>query len=524
MVYLDGDNNLEADAVDDFLEMASVGSSANVNIVVQFDRRPSYDTRYGDWTTTKRFYITPGMTPVAASALSDLGELNQGDPNTLQSFVNWSESTYPANKYALILWNHGGGFQPTSEEVSVEGVSWDDTNGGDYLSNIELSNVLAFVTSAGANKLEMVGFDACLMAMVEVDQHIKNYANSRVSSETTEPGAGWPYNTIMADLKSNPTWNGITLANIIATRYYQSYGNGQTQSSVQFGTSYNAMVTTYLNAFAQALRVNMSTQRSVIAAARTASQSFAYPDNIDLADFAQQVYNRSTNAAVKSAAINLHNAVVGVVKNNKAGASWPRAHGTAIFFPQTEPVWGAWASSYQTNQWLARDTYWNEFLNEYYGTTMTVTLTWGSQPYDLDSHLWLPAATPFHVRWNSKGSLTAFPFALLDVDDRSSYGPENISIKQFKPGLYLYDVYNWSGNTYSTLKASGAVVRVYRNSALVKTYYASTAGGLSTDRWWKVFWYNPTTNVFTTLNTLSSVPGSSYQAAPSDENGEAQKK
>ncbi|MCK5224571.1 hypothetical protein KAR04_07355, partial [Candidatus Calescamantes bacterium] len=73
-VFLNCDNNLEADGLDDFLEMSSVGSDANINIVVQMDRISGYSTAYGDWTSTKRFYITNGMTPDAANAVSDIGE------------------------------------------------------------------------------------------------------------------------------------------------------------------------------------------------------------------------------------------------------------------------------------------------------------------------------------------------------------------------------------------------------------------------------------------------------------------
>lgn len=512
MVYLAADNDLERYGIDDFLEMATVGSSANVNIVVQFDRIPGYDTRYGDWKTTKRFYITSGMTPIAASAVSDLGEVNMGAPASLDSFVNWAKSAYPAKKYALIIWDHGSGFQPKSDEIVTEGVGWDNTNGGDYLSNKEISSVLAAVTSNGANKMELVGFDACLMAMIEVDQHIKNYANARVSSEHTEPLAGWPYNTIMADLKNNPTWSGVSLANAIVNRYYASYGNNQTQSSVQFGATYNAMVATQFNAFAQALRSNMSTHRTIIAPALTATRSFYNPDYIDLSDFALQVYDRSSNTAVRTAATNLRTAIDSVVKNNKVGPSWSRAKGISIFFPKTGAKWATWAATYQADQWFARDTYWNEFLNEYYQTNMTITLTWGLYPRDLDSHLWLPSTNPFHVYFANKGSLTVFPYAKLDVDDVTSYGPENISINKWYNGVYHYSVYNWSGNYDSTLKASGAIVKVYRNSVLVRTYTASSASGDPNGRWWKLFAYNPTTGVFTTYNTLLSSSPAPYDA------------
>jgi hypothetical protein len=104
MVYLDGDNNLESAAIGDFLEMSSVGSTSDVNIVVQFDRIPGGVSSYGDWTDCKRFRVTSGMTPMPANATEDLGECNMGDPNTLREFVEWTTTKFPADNYALILW------------------------------------------------------------------------------------------------------------------------------------------------------------------------------------------------------------------------------------------------------------------------------------------------------------------------------------------------------------------------------------------------------------------------------------
>ena len=94
MVYLDGDNNLEGAAIEDFLEMSSVGSSAgHVNIVVQFDRIAGYDTSYDNWETCKRFHVTYNMTPTATNAVEDIGEVNMGDPATLTDFINWATPT-----------------------------------------------------------------------------------------------------------------------------------------------------------------------------------------------------------------------------------------------------------------------------------------------------------------------------------------------------------------------------------------------------------------------------------------------
>ena len=149
MVYLDADNNLEGQGVDDFLEMAEVGSDSNVNIVVQMDRigwsdlydhyislgysssEASYeanmadDDRYGDWTTTKRFLVDQYDTPISSNAISDIGEQDMGDPDTLYSFIAWSLTNYPADRYGLILWDHGDQWN---------GVCSDDTDNGNLLN------------------------------------------------------------------------------------------------------------------------------------------------------------------------------------------------------------------------------------------------------------------------------------------------------------------------------------------------------------------------------------------------------
>jgi hypothetical protein len=77
MVFLNGDNNLEGAAIDDFLEMAQVGSGDGVNIIVQMDRHNAWDSSYGDWDNTRRFVITAGDDP-GMDPLMDLGEVNMG--------------------------------------------------------------------------------------------------------------------------------------------------------------------------------------------------------------------------------------------------------------------------------------------------------------------------------------------------------------------------------------------------------------------------------------------------------------
>jgi len=236
MVYLDGDNNLEELGIDDFLEMSSAACPDDVNIVVQFDRIPGYNTTYGDWTTCKRFLVTPGMTPTAANATEDVGECNMGDPNTLSDFVDWAMARYPADNYALILWGHGSGWKkkwvPWKDETGIaRGICWDETSGFDYLTLQETEQALT------GKYIDLLGYDTCLMHMIEVAYQVRDYTGIDVGSEEIEPDDGWPYNTILGDLCENPSMTTSALGGTIVSRYIGSYGDGEdfcwvTQSAV----------------------------------------------------------------------------------------------------------------------------------------------------------------------------------------------------------------------------------------------------------------------------------------------------
>jgi hypothetical protein len=89
-----------------------------------------------------------------------------------------------------------------------------------------------------------------------------------------------------------------------------------------------------------------------------------------------------------------------------------------------------------------------------------ITLTWGQNPDDLDSHLIarLDDNTTLHVYYYSKGSLSSAPYANLDTDDTTSYGPEVTSISRLRQGTYRYSVRHYTGT--GTIETSGAEVNL----------------------------------------------------------------
>ena len=363
LVYLDADNNLERAAIDDFVEMASVGSTDDVNVVVQFDRIPGYDYRYGDWTGTLRFRVTQGMTPEAAHAIADLGEANMGDPRTLADFVAWGMATFPAQRTALVIWNHGDGWRTASlVKEGRKAICWDDTNGRDALDAAELRGALADVTGGGGAPLDLLAFDACLMAMIEIDAQLRPFVRVRVASEETEPSTGYPFDTILSDLREHPDWDAAGLGIAIVERYHQAY-NGETQSALDLGDGY-ALLVAAVDDLAGALIAHQDSQFDVVRSVRREVQQF-HATYVDLYDLAERLAVASGQGAIQAAAQAVMDAIEAVTLAERHGPYWPGAHGISIYFPAQANGWDSLYAG--ENDYLAftAQTRWDDFVMAY---------------------------------------------------------------------------------------------------------------------------------------------------------------
>jgi len=370
MIYLDSDNNLESAGIDDINEMEMVGSSSDVNIVVQVDRIPysvlaannegyADDISNGNWTTTRRYYITQSFDPVQINSQlkSDLGELNMGDPQTLIDFAGWATTNYPAKKYLLVIWNHGGGFR--SPAYTTKDIAWDDTSGGDKITMPELEYALSAISVQMGKKIDIVGMDACLMAMTEVAYQIKDHADILVASEENEPNDGWPYDTILAQLVANSTMSSTQLVNTIVNRYIYSYTSSDnvTLSSIYLGS----MDTLAGQLSKMALAIMSDTLTPVVnyINAATNSQYYGDYDFIDLYDFCNKIFDYSDSLEVKTISLIIQQTLLNeVISSDYNGASVNASKGLSIYFP--------WYYAYNSNKYnstnFAQDSFWDEML------------------------------------------------------------------------------------------------------------------------------------------------------------------
>ncbi len=214
MVYVGGDNDLDPFAVQDLEEMELVGSSAGVNVVVEVDTRttPIHGT-----TEAQRLRIVRDPAPgVQSPPLARLGEIDMRDWRNLVDFVDWAVASFPATRYALILWDHGGEWAGVIQDAS-------GPPGAGLMTPFELELALQTIQNrTGIARLDLIGFDACLMAGIEVDAALVPYARARVASQEVEPGSGWAYDAWLGALAANPRASGLGLGREIAASYVAS--------------------------------------------------------------------------------------------------------------------------------------------------------------------------------------------------------------------------------------------------------------------------------------------------------------
>jgi len=354
MVYLDGDNNLESSAIDDFLEMSDVGSTEEINIIVQFDRTPGYDYRYDNWVTTKRYYITQGMVPDDINAIQDIGEANMGDPQVLIDFATWAMSDYPAHHYCLIIWDHGNGWK-TSNSTGRKHICEDDTN-KDVLETYELRQALDVITSSGNNKLDLIGFDACLMGMIEIAYEIKNYALYMTGSEDTEPSTGWNYyNTLSALVYSSSNVIGEELGGLFV--FYYS-GDQITLSTLDLNLVED--LTTALDYLIS--DIQLAKYRDDIQYAMYNVNY--YSDSVDLYHFIELLQQYIDDKDINYKAEHVLNKINDVVTSETHDSYNENSHGIAIYLP-----YYSYDQSYESLR-FAQNSQWDEFLRWwFYGDT-----------------------------------------------------------------------------------------------------------------------------------------------------------
>jgi hypothetical protein len=349
-IFLNADNNLDYFGVQDQKEMAKVGSNDYMNIVTLIDReRGPAQINYIEKDNIKK--------------IKDMGELDMGDYKEFVKFVKFVKENYPAKHYCFNIWNHGSGWKDKRKDI-VRGVSYDDSSNNHITTN-QLSVALKEANQILGQKIDVLGFDACLMQMAEVLYACKDYAKYMIASEETEPGDGAPYDEILKDVKKGMTpadfadnWVGSYL-----TSYSELGENFQATTQSAVDLSKVDKLTDAINGFAKA--VIAGNHAGIVGRAQAWSQHYAYYENIDLISLldSMKTYLKDVKDPGLTTAIEKLRAAEkeAVISHGYTDEKLENSNGIAIFLPSGI---GASVPSLYKELAFAKDTMWDEMIVE----------------------------------------------------------------------------------------------------------------------------------------------------------------
>ncbi|MBU2572967.1 MAG: hypothetical protein KKH28_02675 [Elusimicrobia bacterium] len=265
MVFMNGKSNIEPFALNDMNRFETVGSSEKVNIVVELGRSKGLDNDTqadGDWEGVRRYLVVRDADKdrITSPVLMDLGKADMGDYREAVSFVKWARANYPADRYMLIIWDHGWGWldpkkpdenhvdDPTAPSKSIS----HDFVTGSYIKTTELGGIFR-----EAGKVDLYASMACFMQMAEVAYELKDGADVIVGSEEIIQLPSFNFEDFFALMLKNPQAPpdkaGLYLVDTFKEMYSRPEYSDMLEKS-KYGTQLSAIRSAKLPAFAKLVK------------------------------------------------------------------------------------------------------------------------------------------------------------------------------------------------------------------------------------------------------------------------------
>jgi len=321
MVYMCG-TDLESNygmATSDMNEMLKAGVSEKINLIIETGGTKRWQNNIMSSSSNERYQVTAeGLRRLE----SGIGKRPMVDPNTLTDFINFCKKNYPADRYALIMWDHGGG--------SLAGYGYDELF--KTAGSMPLDKFYSALDKADC-KFDFIGFDACLMASLETAVACEPFADYLIASEETEPGVGWYYTDWLRSLSKNTSLPTVEIGKQIIDDFVdycaRKTPNDKTTLSITDLAEFSGVVPSALTEFAKSTSelVDGDAYRTV-SNARANCREFSKENKlnqVDLIDLAKKIGTKESVA--------LANALSDTIKYNRTSKSMTNSYGLSIYFP-----------------------------------------------------------------------------------------------------------------------------------------------------------------------------------------------
>ncbi len=303
----------------DLQEMLNASFGNDVNLLVYTGGCKGWQNTVVSSTTNQIWQIKDGK---MACLEKDLGSVPMTDPDVFSGYIRWCAENYPASRYELILWDHGGG--------SVSGYGYDEKFASS--GSMDLSGLDRALKDAGV-KFDFIGFDACLMATAETALTMAQYADYLIASEETEPGVGWYYTDWLTALGEDTSMPTIQMGQKIVDSFVDTCaqkcrGQSTTLSVVDLA-ELEATLPDVLADFSRSTAKLIREQSyQTVSNARSGAREFAPSSRIDQVDLVHLAKNLGTKEGEA-----LSKVLLSAVKYNRTSADMTNAYGLSIYFP-----------------------------------------------------------------------------------------------------------------------------------------------------------------------------------------------
>jgi hypothetical protein len=348
-VYLSADNDLESAAIADLLEMQKGIPAEGVEVVVLLDRWKGPAGQQDDsWTDARVLRVRPGDDGTFTT-LGEPRERDMGDPATLASFVTGVFRKYPAPHHAVFLWDHGRGWEGMGVDEDAPG----SKNSRTLLSLLDLrAGLRSALLACNLLRLDLVAFDACMMAQLEVALAMHDLARIMLASEAVVPGSGYPYTEVLPHFANSTDALAISKAIVddYATFSEHAFKSGSTLAAFHLEKAKN--VALRLETVASEAKVAAATQWAAIARALFFAECYevrqertddAAVCSIDLMDLSSRL--RGIPGIADEALDNLQLGIAALVIARHAGAERTLSKGLSIYGPHRQ---GQYDKSYDS--------------------------------------------------------------------------------------------------------------------------------------------------------------------------------
>lgn len=320
MIYMCG-TDLESQygmASSDLKEMVSASLNDNVNLIVMTGGCRQWRVNGISNSVNQIWQVKDGkLHQLEANA----GNAAMTDPNTLSSFIQFCKANFPANRNALIFWDHGGG--------TLSGYGHDERVSGS--GSMNLSGIQTALKNGGMT-FDFIGFDTCLMATAETALMLSDYADYMVASEETEPGIGWFYTNWLSALSANTSMPTIEIGKNIVDDFVDTCarncaGQKATLSLVDLAELEKTLPAD-LKEFATTTSSQIKSDYKVVSKARSATREFGASnriDQIDLVDLANKIGSKEADELART--------LLSAIKYNRTSSDMTNAYGLSMYFP-----------------------------------------------------------------------------------------------------------------------------------------------------------------------------------------------